>query len=328
MNRLITLKTVLCQPRRQSGFSLIELMIALAIGLVLLAGLTMLIVQQSSTRDALEKSSRSIENGRYAMQLLRDDIQMAGFYGEYSPLSGTVYSTPDPCVITGNLGWDVTTVPVAIYGYPGGVGDPTSCGLNNYKPNTAILVVRRTASDTVAAASAVAGTTYLQVSRCSTSATQFVLGAGGFVLQEKDCSTLAPLRKYIVRLYYISSCNSCGSDTIPTLKVVEFVDGVQTTLPLAEGIDNMQFNYGLDNVAPPDGAPDSYVTAPALADWSDVVAVRVNLLARDSEPTAGYQDSKTYNLGGVAAVGPFNDAYKRHAYSELVRAINPSGRRG
>ena len=317
--------------RRQAGLSLVELMISLTLGLLLLSGITTLIVLQSSTRDELEKASRQIENGRYAMQLLHDDIQLAGFYGEYTPPSGTsTYQTPDPCTTTGNMGWSSSTdptqstVPVAIYGYPGAAADPTTCGLTSYKPDTAVLVIRRTLTDTLAATAAVAGTTYLQVAQCNTSTTPFVLGTSGFTLRQKDCSTAAPLRKYTVRLYYISTCDVCGSDTIPTLKMVEFVDGVQTTRPLVEGIENIQFDFGVDNTG--DGAPESYLASPLAADWQNVMAVRVNLLARNNETTPGYVDNKSYQLGSVA-IPAAADNYKRHVYSELVRATNPSGRR-
>ena len=42
-------------------------------------------------------------------------------------------------------------------------------------------------------------------------------------------------------------------------------------------------------------------------------------------------DTKTYTLGRNAAgaanvVGPFNDGFKRHTYSALVRLNNPAGR--
>ncbi len=324
---------------RQTGLSLVELMISLTIGLFLLLGITTLIVQQSSTRGEMEKSSRQIENGRYAMQILRDDIQLAGFYGTYGvPTPGANYSAPDPCDITnntanlgtppGNLGWvnnslTSPTVPVAIYGYAGGDTTPASCA-TNYQPNTAILVVRRTATDTVAAA--VAGPTYLQAARCATTTIPFVLGTGAasFTLQNKDCATAAPLYLYIVRLYYVSTCSVCApSDGIPTLKMVEFVNGVRTVVPLVEGIENMQFDYGVDTNG--DGSPDDYTTAPAAA-WSNVMTVRVNLLARNNDPTTGYTDPKTYHLGLADPVTP-GGAYKRHAYSQLVRVINPSGRR-
>lgn len=318
-----------------------ELMISLTIGLVLLAGVTTLIVKQSSTRDELDKSSRQIENGRYAIQLLRDDIEHAGFYGEYSPPATTVYSDAvDPCVAD-NAGWVPATpaVPVGIQGYAGAAADPTmsvttpaGC-LSDYKANTAVLVIRRTASDDpIAAASATAGTTYLQVSRCDQDpvASPFVMATSGFSLRKKDCLTPAALRKYIVRIYYVSTCNVCGTggDTVPTLKVREFVNGAVTTLPLAEGVEDMQFDYGVDTTG--DGAPDSYTRTPAAGQWKDVMAVRVNVLARNNDPTVGYVDAKSYRLSGisaVAAVGPFADGYKRHAFNQLVRVINPSGRR-
>ena len=350
MNTIALQKRINFATRRQTGLSLVELMISLTISLVLLAGVTTLIVQQSGSRDELEKASRAIENGRYAMQLLHDDIQLAGFYGEYSPASGVAYTVPaDPCNVavgSANSGWATTpTVPVPIFGYAGAATDPTTattCGLSNYQPNTEILVIRRTATATIAAAAAVAGTTYLQVNRCGTVGTLFAMGTGGFTLQQKDCSTLAPLSKYIVRVYYISSCSVCGTDTIPTLKMVELVDGAKTIIPLVEGIENMQFDYGVDTSS--DGSPDTYTTAPAAADWANVMAVRVNLLARNIDTTTGYSDTKTYclsgsppfnangistscNTGGAMLFGPFNNAYKRHAYTELVRAINPSGRR-
>ena len=321
-----------CPPTRQTGLSLVELMIALAIGLVLLLGLSTLMVQQNNTRNEMDKSSRQIENGRYAMQLLHDDIQLAGFYGEYSPANGIATAIPnDPCSSTlENLGWDSTKpqVPVAILGYTGGAGDPTpSKCLENYLDNTAILVIRRASSVTTPVASAAANTIYLQVSSCNTdaAAAPFVLGTSGYNLRQKDCATLAVLRPYIVRIYYISSCTVCGSDTIPTLKVREIIGGIASTIPLVEGIQNMQFDYGIDTSG--DGAPDDYDNDPDAADWPNVMAVRINLLARNNDPTTNHKDTKTYGLGGAGTVGPFNDTLKRQAYSQLVRAVNPSGRR-
>ena len=47
--------------------------------------------------------------------------------------------------------------------------------------------------------------------------------------------------------------------------------------------------------------------------------------------TQGYTDTKTYTLGLTAAgapnvVGPFNDSFKRHAYSTVARLNNPASR--
>lgn len=315
-------------PRRQAGLSLVELMVSLIIGMFLLLGLTTLIVEQSSTRTELEKASRQIENGRYAMQLLHDDIQMAGFYGAYAPAAdaAVTYTTPDPCDMA-VLGWnDVTpTVPVGIFGYE--ASDATPACLTNRLANTPILVVRRTTTATTDIGSAVADTHYLQVSRCDKENRPFVMASSvaAFTLHTKDCGTsISPLHKYIVRIYYISSA---APDYIPTLSVSEFVDGARTVIPLVEGIENMQFEYGLDKALPADGTPDEYDDDPDSNEWKDVVAVRVYLLARNIETTAGYTDNKTYNLGPAASAVAPGGAYKRHAYSELIRVANVSGRR-
>ena len=65
-----------------AGFSLVELMISVTIGLILLLGLVTLLVNSSASHTEMQKSSAQIENGRYATQLLTDDIQLAGYYGE------------------------------------------------------------------------------------------------------------------------------------------------------------------------------------------------------------------------------------------------------
>ncbi len=336
---------------RQRGLSLVELMISMAIGLLLLAGITSLIVSQSASRDELEKSSRQIENGRYAMQLLKDDIELAGYYGDFSPASGVAVTVPtNPCGITlSDWNANTPTVPVGIFGYAPAAANPTPCTqVTNYQPNTAVLVIERASTLAVSAVPAPTnGATYLQVSRCPLDTPQtFVIGTSGYTMQKTDCAagvagTPADLRQFYVNLYYISSCDICSPtpDNIPTLKLVQ--NGA-APIPLVEGIENMQFDYGIDTDT--DGYPNIYTTTPTS--WPDVVAVRVNLLARNNDSTMNYQDTKTYCLSGntancvapgalpgvmpspaTALVGPINDQYKRHLYSNLIRAINPSQRR-
>lgn len=368
------------------GMSIIELMIAMAIGSVLLVGISVLILQQNKARTELAKSSRQIENGRYAMQLLHDDIQHAGFWGRYAPPPGATYladgdtglgSCPTPVTAPANMGWVAAvspTLPVAIFGYPGSDTNATlatavpclpsaASAAADRKVGTAVLVVRRVVTGEIPAASALNTVTYLQSSQCEsdTPATPFVLsatGAASFTLRKKSCLTAEPatVRRYLTRIYFVSSCNNYGSGQdrcnatadsgapIPTLKMVEFIDGQQTLVPLVEGIEDLQFDFGLDN-AGSDGSPDAYSTDPATtADWRNVVVVRVNLLARNTEPTAGYVDTKTYTLGGAGtinpcATNPFTGAtsttsesescrsYLRHVYSEMTRVENISGRR-
>jgi type IV pilus assembly protein PilW len=129
-------------------------------------------------------------------------------------------------------------------------------------------------------------------------------------------------------------------------------------VPLVEGIDAFRVEFGLDDESGTgaavdygaeidweddltkematnrgDGTPDdAFVrcdsdTPCAPADLANVTAVRIYVLARSREPTPGYTDTKEYTLGTAAALGPYNDGFKRHVYTTTVRLPNVSGRR-
>ena len=68
------------------GFSLIELMLAMTIGLLILAGLTTVFVNSSQSYGELRKTAEQIENGRYAIEYIAQDLRHAGFYGEFAAL--------------------------------------------------------------------------------------------------------------------------------------------------------------------------------------------------------------------------------------------------
>ncbi len=230
-----------------------------------------------------------------------------------------------------------------------------------------ILVIRRasTISPRVLASAAVQGMTYVQVSGCPADLSAYLIATAPttFPLFLKDCSTPAYLRPFLIQVYFVSPDNNpagnftgtrpvgCTGDCIPTLKRLEFdptCNGSVNPCPLAitplvEGIEYMQIDYGVDNLpvignAIGDGVADSYTDCSgcSIADWSNVVSVKINLLARNLAITQGWNETKTYNLGIDGAVGPFGNnevttpvkgAYKRHVYTELVRLNNPAGRR-
>ncbi len=340
-------------PVRRStrGFTLVELMVAMTIGLFLLLGIASLTASHSMSSRELEKTSRQIESGRYAMQIIGDDLNAAGFYGTFTPKGATI-SAPDPCAGTvASLGFDNTTfpasLPAAIYGYAPGA-TPPAC-LTNVQPGTGIVVVHRTSSVTVAVGAALAGETYVQAAQCSSDPRPFVIDSStaSFTLHQKDCATVAPLRQYMVRTYYVSSCNVCSgpkADTTPTLKVAELVGGAISITPLSEGIQDLEVDYGvdLDN----DGAADCYVSDPGIdnsaacaawasapgwtagtQNWGNVVTARLHVLARNTEDSADWSDTRTYDMGLAGLAGPFGDRFKRHAYSAVLRIANVAGAR-
>lgn len=64
---------------RQNGFTIVELMVAMVISLILLAGVSQIFLSNRETYRVQSSLSRLQENARFAIDLLRSDISMAGF---------------------------------------------------------------------------------------------------------------------------------------------------------------------------------------------------------------------------------------------------------
>ncbi len=65
----------------KKGFTLIEIMIALFIGIFLAAGAAQIFINTNNSNRLQENLSRMQENARFAMHFLREDIQQTGFLG-------------------------------------------------------------------------------------------------------------------------------------------------------------------------------------------------------------------------------------------------------
>jgi type IV pilus assembly protein PilW len=322
--------------RSARGFSLIELMVAIAVGLILVAGLAVLFANSSQTGYEIDKSIRQIENGRYALELLNEDVSVAGYYGEASTTGITLVAAPACATAVADLGWDNTalTMPVPITGFDATETAALSC-LSNRKAGTAALVLRRLDTTALAPGTATNGSVYLQTSRCSTDpfATRFIrsIAASDFTLRGLSCTSINTVHRYVTRIYYVASCNECGMDTVPTLKRAELRGDQMLITPLAEGIEEVAYDFGFDTDG--NGSPDTYlaglsgVAGAQDNNWSNVVGVRINMLSRSTEPSPGFTDSKTYALGLAGTRGPFNDNYKRRAYTVTSRLNNVSGPR-
>lgn len=325
----------------QAGLTLIELMVAIAISLFMISALVALYVNNSTARTELDRSSRQIENGRFAIDMMRDDIALAGYYGEIAPADVVQFTQPDPCATTqANLGWSTAAsptpsrIPAAIEGpavlatIPGG----WSCTGLNRRAGTGFFVVRRLRPAIVAPTATVSNTQYVQHTGCLDGAVRFRLaagpGAGNFPLLGPDCTAVSPVREYTSRLYYVSACGICSpSDGIPTLRMRELVGDSIVETTIADGIEDLQVEFGRDTTG--DGVVDDYVTTGAAADWQNVVAVRLWLISRSTTASPGYEDDKTYDRGVFGTYSPVSAerAFKRRLYTTVVQMPNVAGPR-
>ena len=333
---------------RQRGMTLVELLVAMTVALLVVGTTVALFGGTSRNRASLERAARLAENAHYAMDLLRNDVAQAGYYDTLTTSAGGfTWRLRDPCATAiEDLGWShpvgtappvnvrIENAPVPIFGLL--PADATPPCLPDRRPGTAILVVRFVGPEATPAALATA-TPHLQLSKCQLETPNklnlgvFSSVSADFVLRNVSCAAVADVKRFTVRTYYVASCDRCGADTIPTLKRAELTrDGIVVT-PIAEGIEDLQVEYGVD--ANGDGTPDRYLAAPdpalgaGFGEWSNVTAVRLYLLARSIDVEPNYTDTKEFDLGPAGRRAAANDGYKRALLTSLVRPMNLAGPR-
>lgn len=313
----------------------------MTIGLLIMLALVSFVTGTSHSTSALHQAARMMENARYATGVLLDEVNHAGFYGELSDLPAVPGALPDPCATDPASLEAALALPIQGYDAPG--GNVLSCLPDSeHVDGTDVLVLRRVARQPSAAGSLTGNAIYLQSNLSDRVVDRG--DSGSFTLVNE--AGPAPIYRHRVDIYYVSPCHrqdggSCTAsaddgDPLPTLCRLRLSDGPAFSREcLAEGVQNLQIDYGIDRNA--DGAPDetvpgtsndAYVTLPAdVAQWSDVMTLRLHLLARATQPAVGFEDQKSYVLGQAGAVGSFNDGYRRRVFSVAARAENPSGRR-
>ena len=69
------------KSKKSKGLTLMELMIAMVIGLMLLGGALSMFVNNKRVYRQVNEVGRLQENARFALEMMTRDIRMAGFYG-------------------------------------------------------------------------------------------------------------------------------------------------------------------------------------------------------------------------------------------------------
>jgi type IV pilus assembly protein PilW len=361
---------------RARGYSLVELMIGMSLGLVLTMGITAMYVQSSQNYERLADEVTRVGNSQFIGNQLRREIQGAGYWGDFtSPTPTGVFVDPcDLSIPTMTLG-----VSQPIFGFDSRPASPLGClTQNNFMPGTDILILRRASSVELSALNGpTQGDVYIQ-----SNPSGFVLefgNSGGYVAPTVNAdnslgqvgtspsggpTTLltklnvddpaspefamrvaAHSRKYRTDIYFVSPCtigadgsNICtggsddGGEPRPSLKKMELraSGGLLTlqTLVLAEGVENMQIQFGIDTTGSASlgsGSPNIYIPNPTIDQFNDVVSLQVALLLRD-EIRSDFVNNNVYTLANET-VGPFGDSFSRNVMDATYRIANLSMRR-
>lgn len=310
-------------PKGCKGFSLVELMVALVLGLLLSAGIINIYIDGRRNFNFEEESARLQENGRFAINLLKSNLTQAGFFGGMTNNLAAAQGVTKDCVAGINWALDGTEPIDLINDYSSSTATVRGKTLNcltagTLQADSDIVTVKRTAGDmTVKAGSLHAGATgdatqwYLHVKK---SASSWHYGAGF------SGSAQSNYWEYYAKVFYVRDYSLTAGDNIPTLCAEELEGDEMTTSALVEGIENMQIEFGIDTDN--DGVANRFESAPDAAEIQNAIMARIYLLVRSvNEAPAGYTDDKSYNLGSKA-IAAKNDRYLRKVFSTSVQLRN------
>lgn len=316
---------------RQQGLSLVEVMISIALGLFLLAGLTYLYLGSKTSYGTQTAVSKVQETLRFAFEFISYDLRMAGYSGCINIRDAApqvVANAPVPKVGLGN----------SLRGYPNGVGwtKPSAwptrvvgtdvievsyvssdCGSNLTPPfsngsqlfiasnncglvdNQVLIVTDCKRADvfrgTFSSSSGKVNVAHGSAQNTQPAGSTCPGGSGKLVT---ECTTAgnyqgdAFLASLSGWVFYIG----INPNGIPAL-YRGVSDGTSLPEELTEGVYGMTFQYGLDTVVDSIFMADSYSATPT--DWTQVVSVEVTLAARSSEDGA-VPNSQTYTYNGAS----------------------------
>ena len=136
--------------RVSSGVGLIELMIALSLGMTMILAVTEVATNNSRARAELERNTRQLESAAYALRMIEGDISNAGFWGEggqQSIAAGMPLELPPLCPGLGsNLNAAAAQLRDAMRFPIQGAGASLASRCVSGKPSSEYLAVRRASS--------------------------------------------------------------------------------------------------------------------------------------------------------------------------------------
>lgn len=300
--------------RRQQGFSLVELLVAMVVGLVIVGGAFSL---HSKTRDiqlSNEMQMDMIADARFAIEIISYDLRHAGMWGGTNKASLIDCKSTDPACTSTSSGDTPPTAGMATNDCAAGwyydLSNPvfavddteanpfaTTCipASEGQVGSTDILMVRYADANLPTALRA--NQVYIRSNNLNG---RIFVGATQPVLAANDTAPITRNHELRAFAYYVSDHTDASGDGIPSLRRVALVNGPDLqNQTLISGVADFQVRLGLDANA--DGVIERYVDPDEVTDWSGVYAARIWLLMRSNEQQIGVNTQKSYSIAGAPA---------------------------
>lgn len=326
----------------ERGFSLVELMIALVLNSILIAGVVSIFSSNKKTYNTSDALGEVQETIRIAYDYMAREVRMAGSgFSCLSSVSSVENMLKDPTAFD----FDFENV---IMGYDNAQGLPQALQ-GKVKDGTDVLVVRGSygtgakLETEMPDNSAVLKTTVIdpppfqdsdiivitdcrsasifQVTNYTDANGNIVHNTGGSTYPGNNTKNFlypyqagASVIKTRTVAYYIGT----GASGEPALFERTTDKGSSETIEVVEGVQDMQMEFGED--INDDGYPDAYYTAAGVTKWNNVVSAKISLLVRSIDDNV-IDTAVPYSFYG-ASVTPKD----RHIYRSVTFVVAIRGR--
>lgn len=315
---------------RQAGLSLVELMVALTIGLFLMAGA---ITVFGKTRDLYrtnEATARLQDTARYAMSMLEGDLRMASYWGPSNRADFITNAAAPGQSLDAELApyeaviddcGDNWAVDAATYVEGSNNSYGLGCGaFGSASADADVLTVRRASREFISDAALAATNGQIKLRASRTRGTFF----GNTTLPAGLTGAGSETRALVVHGYYVDDDSDERAGT-PSLRRKRLWFDAAAGVPVIQdqqvvsGIADLQVEVGVDTNG--DQGADYFTTFDGVAAGDAIVALRVWVLARAEQADATYTDDRTYSYADRAAFTP-GDNFRRMLVSKTIQLRN------
>ena len=328
-------------PRSQQGITLIELMIALVLGLLATGAMLKVYVDSSRLYRFNEGLARIQENGRFGLEFIRRDARMAGFWGCYHGADLTNRISPGS---TGYISYESNDITGT---NNDGLNSSDSIAFSGAGNSVATVSSNMTSADSAIPISSTGNFELgesLLISDCETADIFQLTSIGGSapsltLIHGTEGNTSVELSKAyaagskLYRVQQITFCIAEGANPAqPSLRQLVNPTSGQTCQDhgdeLVEGIENMQVLFGEDTEANDDGTNSDGTANRYLSfgaddlDMDRVVSVRIFLLARSLNDNLTTEPSPYFFVEQEPAP---DDKRLRKVFTTTITLRNKSG---
>ena len=323
--------------KQSRGFSLIELLVAMVVGLVIISGAFSLHSTTRKTQMANEMQMDMVADARFAIEMIAYDLRHAGMWGGTNKsdfircksgeaiacsVSTAGETRPADVTVSGDCaaGWsyDLSTAITAVDAGSNPYGTaclPASEGLDS---GADIVEIRYADSNPTATANLRAGQMYIRSNAING---RIFVGSTQPVIDAYDSNPLTNNHELNAYVYYISDHTDSSGDGIPSLRRIALVNGPSLqTQTLISGVSDLQVQFGEDFNG--DEQVDSYVDPDSVTDWSKIYAAKIWLVMRSDDRQLGIDTSKTFSIAGASVNLGGVDDYRYFLVSSVVNLRN------